>query len=639
MRIKSISIQNFRSAKKLDIELDDYTSLVGPNGGGKSTILNALNVLFRNNTTSSLECNELTIDDFHLKNTSEPIKISATFDQLSNSAKSDLKAYIRQNQLTISAVATWNKKTETAPVLQFGERLVNKDFSDYFAKEEGGAPATELRSIYAKLQKSYQDLPAETVKANMHSALRTHEEANPKDCKLVPSKDQFYGFSKGSNRLAEHIQWIFVPAVKDASSEESASSSKALKALVARTAASKIDFTDALDDIRKDAVGKYENLINKSQSSLDELSTKLTQRIKTWAHPGAGIKVVWTNEKSKGVSVTDPVATVLASEQDHQSDIGRMGHGLQRSYLLALLQEMVESADDKGPSLILAIEEPELFQHPPQIRHMSGVLQRLSKTGTQIAICTHSPLFITGDRYSDVRCVKLEDAKRGSTCTAIDPSKIDTALANARNKNVCGPKSIEVRLQKSLQPNINELFFSPYVVLVEGIEDEAYIKTWLELSNRMDDFRKQCGHIIQCNSKGYITEPLSVLNELGSRKFVVFDMDGDREGDERTKHESDNLAILKLLGHDNVDAFSSKSLLLENCAAWPENIGKIIQAEVGEDDWKNYQNTVRKEHSLHVPGTKKSPMFIGLTLSLIHADGVRIPVLDQLCDKLVADNQ
>jgi putative ATP-dependent endonuclease of OLD family len=46
MRIDSLRIQNFRAFKDQTISVGPYTCLVGPNGGGKSTVLTALNLIF-----------------------------------------------------------------------------------------------------------------------------------------------------------------------------------------------------------------------------------------------------------------------------------------------------------------------------------------------------------------------------------------------------------------------------------------------------------------------------------------------------------------------------------------------------------------------------------------------------------------
>ena len=43
MKIKEISIKNFRGIEDLTLQLNDFTVLIGKNGVGKSSILHALN--------------------------------------------------------------------------------------------------------------------------------------------------------------------------------------------------------------------------------------------------------------------------------------------------------------------------------------------------------------------------------------------------------------------------------------------------------------------------------------------------------------------------------------------------------------------------------------------------------------------
>ena len=100
MKLTKINIENFRSFKEEEIHFDDYTCLVGPNGSGKSAVLMALNVFFRNEGFY-----RLTEEDFHHKNTNKPIKITLTFEKLSEDAKNDFEAYYRQEQLIIIAKA------------------------------------------------------------------------------------------------------------------------------------------------------------------------------------------------------------------------------------------------------------------------------------------------------------------------------------------------------------------------------------------------------------------------------------------------------------------------------------------------------------------------------------------------------
>ena len=128
MRLSQLYISNFRCFAEITVFFDDYTCLVGPNGAGKSTVLTALNVLFRETESSVTDTLNLAREDFHLSDTSKPIRITATFDQLSQEAQEDFKDYFRNGKLIISAVAEWNAEADNAPVFQYGERLGIQDF-------------------------------------------------------------------------------------------------------------------------------------------------------------------------------------------------------------------------------------------------------------------------------------------------------------------------------------------------------------------------------------------------------------------------------------------------------------------------------------------------------------------------------
>lgn len=60
-------IQNFRGFRDETLTLRDYTCLVGRNGSGKSTVLYALNVFFRQFKDTSTDLSRLCADDFHHK--------------------------------------------------------------------------------------------------------------------------------------------------------------------------------------------------------------------------------------------------------------------------------------------------------------------------------------------------------------------------------------------------------------------------------------------------------------------------------------------------------------------------------------------------------------------------------------------
>ena len=93
MKLTELRIENFRSFVDETIRLDDYTCLVGANGSGKSVVLMALNVFFQENDATVTNVRVLSEEDFHHKQTNRPIKITATFEELSEIRKLPVEAF------------------------------------------------------------------------------------------------------------------------------------------------------------------------------------------------------------------------------------------------------------------------------------------------------------------------------------------------------------------------------------------------------------------------------------------------------------------------------------------------------------------------------------------------------------------
>src|SRR5216683_773991 len=159
MKIMSVRIKNLRSFKDVTIPFNNYTCLVGPNGSGKSTVLCALNILFRESEHSATDLTQLCNEDFHRKETSDPVEIIVTFTDLSENAQKDFADYYRQGQLVVSAVATFDKTTGKADVKQFGQRLGMAAFKDFFKAEGDGAKVADLKDLYTKVRERFSDLP------------------------------------------------------------------------------------------------------------------------------------------------------------------------------------------------------------------------------------------------------------------------------------------------------------------------------------------------------------------------------------------------------------------------------------------------------------------------------------------------
>lgn len=642
MKIESVQIENFRSFKDETINLDDYNCFVGANGSGKSTVLYALNVLFRQFKDSQTDLTKLSEEDFHHKNTDKPVRITVTFTDLSEKAKEDLSHYVRQDKLIVIAIAKFNKSTGTAEVEQHGIRMGFEEFKVFFEKEKEGVKAEELKTIYAKLKKEYPNLPPESTKANMAAALQNYEADHPDNCVPLESSDDFYGISRGKSKLAPHVQWVFIPASKDATQEGEESKNSALGQLLERTVRQKVNFTEKVTELQTKTRDEYQALLDSEQSVLDDISRSLQSRLTSWAHPNISANVNWKQDKDKSVRIEEPFAYIRLGERGFEAELARFGHGLQRSYMLALLQELSQSDAENIPTLIMGIEEPEIYQHPPQARYLAETLHDLSKKNTQLLLCTHSPLFIPGDNFDKIRIVREHGNPSYTTITRLLYDDLVKELKDAGSeKESLKETGMVAKLYPSLNPIINEMFFCKVLILVEGPEDLAYITSALLLSDKMNDFRKNGCHIVPVNSKSNLIKPIAMAKLLGIPTYVVFDADTDKDSiadeakrkSEVTNHKKDNKVILNLLGHGKENKWPTQHIIKENCTCWKTNIGNEVSSEFGAD-WGKYKTEAEKYYE-NPGGLNKNPLAIAKILELAEKDNNKSKLLTDLVKRIM----
>lgn len=634
MRIKKVRIQNFRSFDDVTVEFNNYTCLVGPNGAGKSSVLCALNVFFRETRDAKTNLLQLNEQDFHLKNTSKPVVITVTFSELSAEAQKDFQHYFRNGELVVSAIAEFNPQAGYAEVVQHGERMVMQEFTPFFEADSKKALVPELKAIYEGIRNAFPDLPPPGIKAAMVSNLQAYETAHPERCILKPSASDFYGFSKGTNLLRKYVEWIYVAAVKDVTGEQAEAKNNALGRLVARAVHSKVSFDESLKQIRETANADYEKMLKANAAALEGLSKALQTRVAKWAHPEARVELTWDRDAQNTVSIKDPSVRIQAGEGSFSGDLSRFGHGLQRSYLLALLQELSE-AGVSGPLMILACEEPELYQHPPQARHLAAVLAELSQQEAQIMVSTHSPTFVAGEMFEDVRAVRKDSATGKSTVTSAQYQKVAERLAKATGKTCKKPEGIAAILHRTLQRDLNEMFFAARIVLVEGMEDAAYLSSYLHLLGRYEDFRRQGQYIVATHGKSEMLEPLLVSLELGLSILTIFDADGEEKKAEwKSMHERENSALLRALGVDKPVPFPQSTVWGTGFVQWPNRLSDLVAAEMGTV-WTDCSQLADAEWG-HAGGLRKNPLHVGTSLRLAWEKGARSATLEKLCGLILS---
>ncbi|MDZ7788165.1 MAG: AAA family ATPase [Halofilum sp. (in: g-proteobacteria)] len=614
MKIKSVHIENFRAFNDENIEIDNYTCFIGPNNSGKSTILAALNVFFRNQATPGVDVTKLGKEDFHNNDITRPAKIRVTFVDLSNEAEKDFQAYLRHGQLVLSAVARWDDDLGYAPVKQHGSRLVNPDFAEFFELFNNGASAAALKTSYQTIQSNYPDLPNVSVKADMRNALRAAEESAPETCELHEEENQFYGWSKADNRLRKYVSWIYVPAVKDAAEEEVEGKQTAIGQIIRETVNRSDEFGSGIADLRTRTEREYAELVEREKNSLENLNERLSGRFSTWGYTQLKPTAKWEYEPGKTVQVNEPFARIRVSDGRLDTSIGRVGHGIQRALIMSLLEELSESTAERGEgfSPIVAIEEPELYQHPPQARHLRRVLGRLSKAVGTVLLTTHNPIFIDPERFEGVRRVVKSDAGVTSVYGS-DITAIGSRLADVFQGTEAPQGRIAAEVANELNPNLGEMFFCSHLVLVEGPEDVAYLSALLASAGLYENFHEKGGHIVPVMGKDRLFRPWVIAEDLRLSRFMIVD------GDSSTgQAKTSNQRIYRALG---IEEPSQLPYVGEEAIIWERDFSSWFLGEVGRDAWLAAERQACARIGAPDGLGKKNVVLIAETVSVLSENG------------------
>lgn len=371
------------------------------------------------------------------------------------------------------------------------------------------------------------------------------------------------------------------------------------------------------------------------------MERSIKTRLRRWANPAAELALNWHYDRSKSLTVAEPVARVSIGEDDFLGEVPRLGHGMQRSFLLAVLQELASSDQETGPTLLLGFEEPELYQHPPQAQHIASVLQQLAATtegNTQVIITTHSPYFVSARGFENVRLIRKCRENKCSLVRASTYEQVEQRLSEALDETPRAPSVLMTKIEQIMQPSQRELFFTPVAVLVEGIEDVAFISTHLELTEKWDAFRETGCHFIVCAGKSLLSRPLAIAQALGIPCFTVFDSDADETNeDQRQQHSIDNACVLRLCGlrTGEFEPLPTEDLWSDSVVMWRTNIADVVRADVGEETWGAAEQRARNEKGFNEGVRRKNNMLISATLEQLDSEGTRSSLLSRLCAHLL----
>jgi len=378
--------------------------------------------------------------------------------------------------------------------------------------------------------------------------------------------------------------------------------------------------------------------VEKQKDALSNLQNSIQTRLRNWANPSATVALNWHYDPNKSLVINEPIARAAIGEDDFIGEIARLGHGMQRAFIVSILQELAVGDQGESPKLILGFEEPELYQHPPQAQHMASLLEDLA-TGpvknTQIILSTHSPYFISSKGFENIRVFRKEIDNKCSAVYSTTYKQVEERLAKAMDESPSSPTSLMARIAQIMQPSQNELYFTRIAILVEGIEDIAFISTHLQLSDRWSQFREFGCHFVIGDGKTSLSRALAICKELDIPTFVVFDSDAhQKKANDIKNNKRDNSCILRLCGLNDFEPLPSDNLWHSQGVMWKTKIADVVMEDFSKDVWKKAENNARKKMGFSDNVRRKNRLLIAATLEELSSEGKQSAILETLCENL-----
>lgn len=701
MLIESVRVQNFRSVLDGTIPCDELTALVGPNGAGKSTFLQALDLFYRSSA-------KVGVEDFYNSDTALEIVVSVSFYCLTDEAMEFFSSYVQGDRLTVDRVFKWNEGNGSGTY--HGARLQNSEFESIrvgiLVKDRGSTAKGEYNAIRGKPK--YSSLPNWTAVGAVGPALIKWEDDNPAECTPQRDAGNFFGFTGvGRGYLGKFTQFLFIPAVRDASDDAAEGRGSVFTQLMELVVRNTVANKEAFQKLQDETQRRYKEVMQpENHPELSGLSSDLSEALQFFV-PNASVELRWLPLDQ--IKIEMPKADVKLVEDNYPTAVHRTGHGLQRAFILSMLQylAMAKSANkgsatddvattppmaessatddvattppvaegsatddiatippaEQDPAseftlanLVLAIEEPELYQHPNRQRHLAKIFLKLALETTpgvagrtQIIYATHSPLFVGLDRFNQIRRLrKVSNGDGKPLITTVVWSTLDKVAERvweADGKK--GPKftgdTLTYRLQSIMTPWVNEGFFADAVALVEGEDDYAAI---IGMARAMKCDLESIGvSVIPVSGKSSLDRPAIIFSEFGIPTFILWDSDSDSKSTagacpncgrsfDRKPDPADNHRLLRIVGAREEDW---PVHLEPHFCCFERDLESTLKFEIGEDLFDQLLGECQEEFSFAKRRhALKNPSVIATIIERAQNQGKTSKTLEEVVNKILS---
>lgn len=551
MKIQSVRIVNFRALKDVTIPFDCVTTFIGPNGAGKSTVLRALDWFFNGKPGS------LTETDCSFGATTEVIEVRVTFSDLTSEDRNELGKYAPDGAATFTA---WKRRSpDGTEVLSANAKGLPE-----FSAIKGAASATAKKELYAALKSSRPDLNLQQANTGtaVEQAMTAWESANTNLLLDAPEALQtnFFGFNSGA-KMSGLFDFVLVTADLRAS-EESIDGKSSIIGRILERSVDRTSADEAIALIVEESRARQQQVYQeKFKTQLDAMTVRLNEVVASYA-PGRPVTVSPSNVELKAPRTTFDVKVLDGTTE---TPVERQGHGFQRTLLISALQLLAQSGTASASGVIcLAIEEPELFQHPIQAQAFAKVLRSIAENSAnriQVTYATHSPYFVEARHFDQVR--RLTRSTGDTPVVSVHLAAVSDVKAKLHG--VMDAEVVDRQLDAIVAHDLAIALFAHRAFLVEGTTESS---VFYGIGDRatIGSLETAGISIVPVGGKQSIPLAHAILTAIGIPAYALFDADSGFEAravakgksrekiaEERTSHVKANRAVLKYFGRGEED--------------------------------------------------------------------------------------
>ena len=504
MKIKKITIHNFRSILHQSIDCKDFTLFVGENNSGKTNLISVLRTFYE-------------VDGYKYNDKTDFPKLSAIMDndswiQIEFSTTDEEQSTLKDEYQREDKILTVRRYFKS-------EEHFDKDNSNIFFIDKEGQ-LSENNFYGAK----------NISQAKLGKVIYIPE---------VAKTDDTFKLS-GPSPLRQVITFVFKKVL-----EKSEPFSKLSKSF------EKFN-TDFKTEESEDGI------------SMENLKNDINEELRTWQF-SFGFDI---NPIKSDIIIKNLVEHFLEDDNlqigKKRVDMNNIGQGLQR-HLIYTMIKLAAKYDEKKSSLkkeflpdftLILFEEPEAFLHPSQQELMNLGLKQIAKEENQQVFCTsHSSVFVSKNIKDMSELKRIEKDSGESILYQVDNVSLATIYSDNIEFNNFLLKQIKSGIPEADEKELNKLindkddeiilaeeaikfsiwldterssmFFAKHILICEGASEKAFIDylmntEWIDLKER---------HIYCLDALGKynIHRYISLLSKFGLSYSVLMDFDEDKK--------------------------------------------------------------------------------------------------------------